>query len=329
MGNDTRGSGHDYIDRGWAVMLLAKDDSEGKIPPKSCPSCDWRRPGAVKHDPEACDHLLCHSFYAATKDHHVWDQMMDTLPHGKLAIRTGRASKLLVVDAESHAPEGEPTGLDTVNDWNLWFDGESLPDTLTARSVSGGEHYFFRLVDDVYLKSGRILPGVDVKIENGYVGAVSGDGRREWLGGQLVDAPRSLVTWLQTTRRQGGVGSGGGSRAAGYDYAEFIKNGCPDGHRDDFMNDVIFRLRKRGLSYGKLCDEVWKVYTEIAQPPQARYEMPWVDVEYKINRAMIDVQPDTNLSAAAQLTQRWQSAQQSSDKPRKIGRVTVVPRGRR
>jgi putative DNA primase/helicase len=291
----------EYVERGWAVFLLATDGEGGKVPPRNCSECDWRRePRPPRHDPGNCGHLLCHGFHAATLDPARFTQMLEALPTGHLAIRTGRASRLLVVDAEAHARPGEPTGLEVLDEWEAWTAGKagSLPYTLRARSVSGGQHWYYRLPDGTPLiRSGRVVEGVDVKAENGYVGSVAGDGRREWLnpGVEVATAPAELLEWLSSGRRIGVGGHGGGAAAPGYDFDAFLRDGCPDGHRDYFINDLIFRLRKRGnppLTLEELTRRVEEAWLRVAQPPEARYEMPWEDVEYKIERVWAEVTPD-------------------------------------
>lgn len=297
----TRRHALECVARGWAVFLLAADGEGGKVPPHNCPACDWRRePRPPRHDPATCGHLLCHGFHAATTDSARLDELLAALPTGHLAVRTGRASRLLVIDAEAHARPGEPTGLEVLDEWEAWTAGKagSLPFTLRARSVSGGQHWYYRLPDGVPLiKSGRVAEGVDVKCEAGYVGAVGGDGRRVWLnpGTDVATAPVELIEWLTSTRRVGaGGGPGGGGAAPGYDFDVFLRDGCPDGHRDYFINDLCFRLRRRTppLTLEELTERVWEAWSRVAQPPEARYEMPWEDVAYKIERVWAQVSPD-------------------------------------
>lgn len=328
----TRAYARDYMERGWAVLLLGQDSSGRKTPFGNCLACDWGR-GARRHDMETCGHLMCHGFYAATTDPNRFDEMLALHPNGYLAIRTGHASHLLVIDAEAH---GEPTGFEVLDDWEQYTNGVELPNTLTARSVSGGLHLYYRLPPTAPpIRCGRILASVDVKAEKGYVAAVCGRNGREWRGGELVDAPHSLLNWLYTTSRKrvgSGVGSGGsGGYGVGYDYGVFLREGCPQGYRDDFMNDVIFRARKRGLDGSRLWAHVRDVWERvIQQPPVADYEQPWSDIHSKLERSLTEVEPDTDVGDARTRLERWFGTQDEvGNGTRKIGRVTVVRRGRR
>lgn len=300
MSNDgLRTVAHSYIDRGWAVMLLATDSAGGKIPPANCPECNWRDPAYVKHVADDCDHLLCHGFYAATHSHDRFDQMLTALPHGQLAVRTGRASRLLVIDAEAQSKhENEPTGLEVLEQWQTYA-GTSwdLPQTLSSRSVKGGLHLYYELPEDApEIGSGRVLPNVDVKAEYGYVGVPSGQTPRTWVdpGAVLRPAPKELLEWLRGTKRRGtgGPGGGGVARPDGYDFHAFLKDGCPDGHRDFFFNDLAFRLRKSGTPRQSYDEQIWSAWTRADQPPDAQYEMPWEHVWYKLERIWATIEPD-------------------------------------
>lgn len=279
-------------------MLLAVDGSGGKVPPANCAECSWKSPQYRKHLAADCDHLLCHGFYAATLDIDRFDRMLGALPSGQLALRTGSLSRLLVIDAEAVSKDpGEPSGLEVLDDWSKWVQADwSLPETLRSRSVSGGVHLYYRIPADVQIRSGRVLPNIDVKGESGYVGAVSGQTSRSWEnpGTAVADAPAELLDWLANGKRLGtgcGVGSAGVGRPEGYDFTAFQRH-CPDGFRDHFFNDLAFRLRKSGLAYAEYENEIYEIWKRAAQPPDARYEMPWDDVKYKLDRVWATVEPD-------------------------------------
>lgn len=294
----TRSHARSHIERGWKVFLLAKDGSEGKIPPTNCERCHPRF--GTCHDGKTCDCLLCHGFYAATDDLGRFERMLERLPAGYLAVRTGSSSRLLVIDAEATAANSdEPTGLEVIDSIDAWTAGaiEGLPHTLTARSVSGGLHYFYRIPDGVGVlpSKNRILPSVDVKCEGGYVGAVgSRKQTRRWVDESVPIAtlPADFMSWYRRAKGRGGSGGFGGDRPDGYDFREFVADGCPDGHRDYFFNDYAFQLRKKGYDKHVAFSEIFAQWERAAQPPDARYEMPWHHVEYKIDRVWNEIEPD-------------------------------------
>jgi putative DNA primase/helicase len=307
MPNDVRFDvAKDYIERGWKVMLLATDRTGGKIPPKNCARCNFRQ-GAERHDMEACDCLLCHGFHMATGDLDRFVLMLAALPHGSLAIRTGQASRILVIDAEAHGDGDGDTGIDVITAWEAHTQlSTGLPETLRARSVSGGLHLYYALPPNVYITSGRILPFVDVKAELGYVGA-PGVGTREWLnpGTPVAELPNEIIKWLTRGKRQGyrgrgagtgavgvgGSGASGMSRPEGYDFELFSRDGAPRGYRDYFINDAIFRLRKRGVTGPALEEQAFEHWTRF---DQSDGEFPWEDVKYKVDRVEHEVIPDVD-----------------------------------
>ena len=306
--------------RGWPVLLLVTDSSGGKIPPAMCDAC---RPSehVPRHDPEACDHLLCHGVYAATTDVERFDQMLTALPAGKLAIRTGRVSELLVIDVEHDH-------LDVIDRWEELTDGATLPPTLTARSVSGGLHLYYRLPPEApQVRNGAVAEGVDVKSDAGYVGAVGGQDGRTWLDYEVpvTELPPDTLTWLARTRRRGytrGAPAGGGV-GDGYDFNVFWRDGCPDGYRDYFINDLCFRLRRRGTPYDRYVTAVREAWERVAQPPNARHHMPWEHAEYKAERVWHEVEP--NPPAPTSWVERSRVTSRNGDGPAGSGMPPPPP----
>lgn len=285
-----------YARAGWAVFILSRDDSQGKIPLHSCPRCDFRN-GAVFHDRASCGCLVCHGFYAATTNESRILAMHERAPFGRLAVRTGLASGFIVLDAEAHARPGEETGVENLDNWESWTGGTRLPPTLTAMSVSGGVHKFYKINENETFRGNRILPGIDIKAESGYVGIVDGRTSRRWVEPILPMAqlPGDVSEWIRNRQLStvGGGGSGGGISAPdGYDFNQFKALGCPDGYREYFFNDLLFRLKKNGVSSIGMMEESRRHWEKCEQPPTARWYMPWEDVEYKIARVSHEVKAD-------------------------------------
>jgi len=319
-----------YIQRGWQVFLLAVDGREGKIPQRNCRDCDPRK---TYHPPETCGHIHCHGFYAATGDPARWMEMVKDRPNGFLAVATGRRSKILVIDAEAtRDDDGQPTGLEVLE--AAWSGLAELPPTLACRSVSGGLHLFYGLPDDAgpVPSAVRFLPGIDVKADGGYVGAV-GSRRtgRTWLSRNQAVAPvptEWLGGYLSRTRskaRQRRPEAGGFRRRdpESYDFRTFFRLGCPDGFRDLFFNDLIFSLRVGGRSYADAEETVRTHWLRCAQPPEARYEMPWRHVKYKLDRIWHEVpEPESPLD---RVLVEWAEAQDRSEAAdgRRVGRVQL------
>lgn len=272
-----------YTELGWKVFVLGRD----KTPLPNCSQC---KDAGWDHSREDCRCLTCHGFYAATNEPTWLHRMITQHPDGWLAVRTGSASRLLVLDFEV-------TGLETLDEFEQWT-GVELPPTLQQRTQSGGRHLLYRLPADVVVKSrNRLLPDMDVKAEGGYV-AVPTPGRDErfWIAradSAYGDAPAELLDWLAKARGGSSGGGSGGSAVSvdGYDFHKYLHDGCPGGARDQFFNDLIFRARKQGKTR-EAAERITRAAWEMCeQPPVTEWYMPWEHVEYKLDRVWQTVAP--------------------------------------
>lgn len=297
-----------YLSGGWHLFIVR----ETKIAFPQCTPC---READADHNREACDHLLCHGFYAATQDIDRIRKMFTNHPTGLLALRTGQPSGVIALDFESHADSPElPTGTEVHDEWES-YTGIELPHTLLSRSQSGGLHRLYK-TEEAVAGRGRILPSTDLKADGGYIVLPPAPGRSWLTTGPLAPASDALLVWVR--ERRGKDSAAWTSRttgekvghATGYDFNLFFRDGCPGGYRDDFINDMLFRLRKNG----KTPEEAWMIaysaWQRVAQPPYAKYHMPWSDVEYKLRRVWQTVKPDPALD----IVRRWQqqAAEQES-----------------
>ncbi len=140
-------------ERDWPVFVLGRT----KRPVANCPAC---RPGA--HDPAACTCLTCHGFYAATTDPERIASMITTVGSGQLAVRTGAASGLVVVDVDP--AHGGSESLDRL------MAGWLVPPTTHVFTGSGGLHlYYHHPGQRVPSRPLPGYPGIDVKADGGYV----------------------------------------------------------------------------------------------------------------------------------------------------------------
>lgn len=140
--------------RGWPVFLLGRS----KRPLANCPDCPKTgAPGA--HDPQRCECLTCHGFYAATRDPGRIAAMVAAHPDGLLAVRTGGGpdgADVVVVDIDpGHGGRLDPA---------------LMGPTLAVATGNHGWHLYYRHPGRPVLS--RPLPGVDgvdVKADGGYV----------------------------------------------------------------------------------------------------------------------------------------------------------------
>jgi len=285
-----------YLALGWKMFVLRYSPTGVKEPAGNCNACNRAGPG---HEMETCTCLLCHGFYAATNDPRRLADMFGELRDGQLALRTGSASGVVVIDAEGHTHDEKlPTGVEVIDTWEDWAGGFTLPATARALTPSGGVHLYYRTGADATVRQrGRVLPNVDIKGEGGYVALPPsrphdrGGDERRWLnvaGGapaaaDLREPSPALWSWLRTVRggrgsRAGAGGSGGSGGASGhtggYDYDLFLRDGPPDGFQSEFLNDRLFRLiAHSGVDDpGALLDIVWPEVETWEQRAERRWD---------------------------------------------------------
>lgn len=138
----------DLAAQGLPVFLLGRS----KRPVANCAACPRDDP---HHDPTTCDHLTCHGFYAATTDPHRIAAMLDAVPYGLLAVRTGTVAGIAVVDIDPRNGGRIVPNL--------------MPPTRAVRTGSGGWHLYYHHPDVPLAAKAAGLPGVDIKADGGYV----------------------------------------------------------------------------------------------------------------------------------------------------------------
>ncbi len=139
-----------YGAAGWPVFLLGRR----KRPVANCRACPKARDDP-SHDPAACPCLTCHGPYAASTDPNRIRAIFEAIPDGLLALATGTASGIVVVD------------IDPRNGGRV--DPALMPPTRCSATGNDGWHLFYRHPGTAVPNSqGRIAPGVDVRGEGGY-----------------------------------------------------------------------------------------------------------------------------------------------------------------
>ena len=123
-----------YARRGWAVLPVGTD----------------KRP------------LTAHGLHDATTDEAVILQMWGRWPSALIGVATGRVSGVIALDIDVR-PSG--SGFDSLADLGL-----AVPDAPTARTPSGGLHFFFQAPNyNVRNSASKIGPLVDVRGDGGYI----------------------------------------------------------------------------------------------------------------------------------------------------------------
>jgi hypothetical protein len=187
-------AGLGYIARGWHVFVL----SPSKTPVANCEPC--KAGHTTPAQMEACACLCCHGFHAATPDPDRLAAMLRQHPRGLLAVRTGSASGIVVIDVD-------PPGIETMR--MLVSDGV-LPRTLAAVTGRGGYHLLYAHPGGKIMSgAGKGGPGVDIKADGGYIvtpPSVHPATRRpyQWLGspgGDLTPLPTFWAGRLRESTR--------------------------------------------------------------------------------------------------------------------------------
>ncbi len=171
-------------------------------------------------------------------------------------IVTGQVGGVIVLDIDG------PEGAEVVK-------GKHIPLTW-AVSTGKGVHYYFKHPGPPVPNGVRILPGVDIRGDGGYVvapGSVHVSGRKyEWIPAMspddLPDGPAPAPRWLLELL-QGKKQSGGKREKIN---PVNVLNGVPEGMRDTTLFRYACRLRTQGLTK----EEATRLVLEAArncQPP--------------------------------------------------------------
>jgi Bifunctional DNA primase/polymerase, N-terminal/AAA domain/Primase C terminal 1 (PriCT-1) len=186
-------------------------------------------------------------------------------PEANIAIVTGRASNLWVLDVDVRrsvelgdgtlVPEGEHT----LRQLESRFD--TLPDTLTARTGSGGEHLYFTYpgTGDHGNRVG-FAPGLDIRADGGYVVApgsnhLSGHDY-EWL---VPRPPGPPPGWL--------VEYGRAQPGAEPELSAAVER-VGSGGRNDYLTREAGKLRNAHPSYSEetIGNLLWAINLEVCDP---------------------------------------------------------------
>ena len=136
-----------------------------------------------------------HGCHTATRDPAEIERRWSMHPAANLALATGPASDVFVLDVDVKTEDGRTT-LAVLEDENGW-----LPETWTARTPSGGQHVYFRQPAERILRN-RVgfAPGLDIRTAGGSVAlppSRRADGVYDWTipptAGPVADAPAWLL----------------------------------------------------------------------------------------------------------------------------------------
>ncbi len=150
--------------------------------------------------------LAPHGLKDATTDPDAIRAWWTAEPEANVAIATGAASGLFVVDIDG--PEGEDAYGVLLVDHHGLCEGDQ-PDGVAVRTPGGGWHLYAALPDEARVpnSAGRIAPRIDVRGDGGYVIAPPSihpeGGRYVWVGdpGPNLPRPRPWILEAVAPRR--------------------------------------------------------------------------------------------------------------------------------
>jgi hypothetical protein len=181
-------------------------------------------------------------FHDAATDPAVIERMIERTPAANVGLRTGRASGVLVLDVDPDKGGEETLAA-------LITEHETLPETRTHRTPSGGWHRLFRLPEGVGEVKCSARDGLDVRADGGYAAmppSVRPDGEYRVLekSTTMAVAPAWLIEWAQNRGHlsQSPCGGGGSNKPRADITVSLDGPPIPEGERHDTLKSIAGRL---------------------------------------------------------------------------------------
>jgi hypothetical protein len=192
-----------------------------------------------------------HGFKDATTDEETIRGWWDENPNYNVAIRTGAASRLWVLDVDGEV------GRESY----LKYQSDIPYDTPNVKTPSGGFHLYFAYDEEAEKlhNSVKSIPGLDVRTEGGYVVAAESvleDGRYEYLNSwrEPTQAPVSLVSAIRAASERGGLTAP-------------VAQTIPEGQRNDTLFSRARSLLAQGYDETEVFGALYAVNQNRCKPP--------------------------------------------------------------
>ncbi len=240
-----------YAGRGWPVLPLHCPDDKGRC---SCGQADCRAP--AKHP------RVPHGFKDATTDPGTIAEWWARCPSANVAIATGTASGLVVLDVDPRHG-GEQSLEDLERQYGR------LPETLSVETGGGGHHFYFRHFGPPIRTRVAVRPGLDLKGEGGFIVAppsVHPTGLAYRTANATATLPALAPDWLLSLER---------NPSQGTDAAAFAVPGDPilEGHRNAALTSLAGSMRARGMARESIEAALLEENTGRCQPPLPESEV--------------------------------------------------------
>lgn len=204
--------------------------------------------------------LTPHGFKDASKDVKVIRQMFSQNKRANIAIATGKASGIFILDIDvKNGRHGDESLLE------LEKEHGELPHTAEALTWSGGRHVFFKYPENGIGCKTDIRPGIDIKGDGGYIVAPPSriDGKSyEWEVEHhpddtvIVNAPDWLIAMLDKQH---------------IDLSD--KEAKITENRNDTLMHMGVKLRKMGLEYPQIEMMIQSINETRCVPPLSKKEV--------------------------------------------------------
>lgn len=191
----------------------------------------------------------------ATTDEFLIRRWWSEWPTANVAICTGAASKLVVLDVDGDEGNESLRALEA--------DHGALPPTTSVVTPRGGSHYYWQHPGGkVRNSAGALGIGLDVRGDGGYVVAppsIGSTGLRYEFDESTTPAP--MPDWLRRavmvkTSRSVPVGT----------WVEMVRNGFPEGRRNQGMVRLVGHLMAKGV-HVRLVAEIAHMVNQRSAPP--------------------------------------------------------------
>ena len=233
-------------EKGWPVFPTHSTDESGNC------TCGNPKCGSKGKHPRTPSGLK-----DATTDADVIRRWWEQWPDANIAVRTGAESGIIVLDVDV---KNDAKGEESLAQLEQEFG--SLPRTRSARTWSGGSHYFFRHPGVVVKNRTGFRPGLDIRGDGGYVlvaPSAIGGASYEWIYPEtpIADAPSWLLDLIAEESR--------GHRSEHFNSLTAL-NGYSEGQRNDGIFRYACSLRHKNLPYKEAVVLVLKAASECTPP---------------------------------------------------------------
>ena len=206
-----------------------------------------------------------HGLKDATRDRGLIEAWWAQWSDANVAVRTGRVSGLVVLDVDG---DDGTTSLRTLGRAH-----GPLPRTATVVTPRGGQHFYFAHPGvPVPSSAGKLGIGLDVRGEGGYVIAppsIGTGGRRYEPDERAPIAP--MPAWL--LERLPDRNGDGRERMPASEWLGMLRNGVPEGQRNDHLARFVGHLLRRYVSVDLVAELTHLVNVHRCQPPLPRDEV--------------------------------------------------------